>query len=131
MSSKQHDSSYLIANYCISLAAMVQVILARGVLIHVAALLDKAFQNKPTAELYFVMVMCPLCMNLVQVDLVFKHFCRSAAPVCLAAQCTQQSKPVIWSTGCLAACVGLKACLLAELHKNVHRCSQHSAEHSN
>ena len=44
-----------------------QVILGRGVLIHVAALLDNAFYGHPTALLYFVMVMCPLCMNLIQV----------------------------------------------------------------
>ncbi|DBA75969.1 TPA: hypothetical protein ACH3X2_008905 [Trebouxia sp. C0005] len=42
------------------------VILGRGVLIHVAALLDNLFYGHPTALLYFVMVMCPLCMNLVQ-----------------------------------------------------------------
>jgi len=44
-----------------------QVILGRGVLIHVAALIDHLFYGHPTALLYFVMVMCPLCMNLVQV----------------------------------------------------------------
>ena len=44
-----------------------QVILGRGVLIHVAALLDNLFYGHPTALLYFVMVMCPLCMNLIQV----------------------------------------------------------------
>ena len=44
-----------------------QVILGRGLLIHVAALLDNLFSGHPTALLYFVMVMCPLCMNLVQV----------------------------------------------------------------
>ncbi len=45
----------------------VQAILGRGILIHVAALLDNLFYGHPTALLYFVMVMCPLCMNLVQV----------------------------------------------------------------
>lgn len=53
-------------NQIVSTAAM-QVILSRGLLIHVAALLDKAFRGHPNALLYFVMVMCPLCMNLVQV----------------------------------------------------------------
>lgn len=42
------------------------VILTRSVLIHVAAVLDHLFRGHPTALLYFVMVMCPLCMNLVQ-----------------------------------------------------------------
>ena len=46
---------------------VLQVILARGILIHVAAVLDDLFHGHPTALLYFVMVMCPLCMNLVQV----------------------------------------------------------------
>ena len=50
-----------------SLRLSLQVILGRGVLIHVAALLDNLFYGHPTALLYFVMVMCPLCMNLVQV----------------------------------------------------------------
>lgn len=42
------------------------VILGRGILIHVAAVLDRLFYGHPTALLYFVMVMCPLCMNLIQ-----------------------------------------------------------------
>ena len=96
-SGTQCHSNHACTVYCISLPALVQVILARGVLIHVAALLDKAFRGKPTSELYFVMVMCPLCMNLVQVDLVSKQVCRSAASVSLAEQCIQQSEPVISS----------------------------------
>lgn len=59
-----------------------QVILGRGILIHVAALLDKTFRGHPNALLYFVMVMCPLCMNLVQVS----HACHKLVQyVCMAS----------------------------------------------
>ena len=44
-----------------------QVIAAKAVLVHVAEVLDSAFSGHPTLLLFFVMIMCPLCMNLLQV----------------------------------------------------------------
>lgn len=44
-----------------------QVIAAKAVLVHVAEALDSAFSGHPTLLLFFVMAMCPLCMNLLQV----------------------------------------------------------------
>ncbi|KAK9866951.1 hypothetical protein WJX84_004349 [Apatococcus fuscideae] len=42
------------------------VIAAKELLVDAARLLDAAFAGHPTALLYFVMVMCPLFMNLIQ-----------------------------------------------------------------
>jgi hypothetical protein len=44
-----------------------QVIAAKAVLVHVAGVLDRAFNGHPMLLLFFVMIMCPLCMNLLQV----------------------------------------------------------------
>ena len=44
-----------------------QVVVARSVLHHVAALLDHVFAGRPTAELFAVMIFGPLLMNMVQV----------------------------------------------------------------
>ncbi|GAB4815021.1 hypothetical protein N2152v2_002067 [Parachlorella kessleri] len=43
------------------------VILLGRVLGHVAEALDDAFRGHPTLLLYFVMICCPLCMNMIQV----------------------------------------------------------------
>ena len=44
-----------------------QVIAAKAVLVHVTEVLDSAFSGHPTLLLFLVMIMCPLCMNLLQV----------------------------------------------------------------
>lgn len=86
----------------------VQVILGRGFLIHVAAVLDHLFRGHPTALLYFVMVMCPLCMNLVQVwyCLHFVHCCLPLLPVTHA----QQS----WLQRCIRSCTVLAQALVQD-----------------
>lgn len=43
-----------------------QVVLLSPLLVHVASLLDAAFSGQPNALLAFVMVVCPLLMNMVQ-----------------------------------------------------------------
>lgn len=44
-----------------------QVLILRSSLVHVARLLDLIFDSRPLALLYFVMICCPLLMNLLQV----------------------------------------------------------------
>ena len=48
-----------------------QVVMGHKVLVDAARVLDAAFAGHPTALLYFVMVMCPLFMNLTQVAIVY------------------------------------------------------------
>ena len=43
-----------------------QVIGARAGLVHIAQAVDSAFAGHSTALLFFVMIMCPLLMNLLQ-----------------------------------------------------------------
>lgn len=45
----------------------VVVITARRALTGIARLLDTAFRGRPTAQLFAVMIMCPLAMNMIQV----------------------------------------------------------------
>lgn len=45
-----------------------QVFMLRGLLIHIARALDSVFRGHPFALLYFVMLCCPLLMNLLQVN---------------------------------------------------------------
>lgn len=52
------------------------MVLAQRWLQRVAHLLDAAFEGRPTAELFTVMICCPLLMNMVQVR---------ASPLCLLA----------------------------------------------
>ena len=54
-------------NRTADLERCLQVVSAQALLVHAARLLDTAFAGHPTALLYFVMVMCPLFMNLTQV----------------------------------------------------------------
>lgn len=44
--------------------------MAKGPLHHVAALLDRLFAGRPTAELFAVMIFGPLLMNMVQVRVI-------------------------------------------------------------
>ena len=48
-------------------AGGMQVIALKAELIHVAALLDRLFAGHPVSLLLFVMICCPLIMNLFQV----------------------------------------------------------------
>ena len=48
--------------------ARLQVVSARGGLAAIAVQLDRAFTGHPNVELYAVMIMCPLLMNMVQVS---------------------------------------------------------------
>lgn len=50
-------------------AAVLQVVLLGTMLIHIAQGLDAAFAGHPTLLLFFVMICCPLCMNMIQVGL--------------------------------------------------------------
>ena len=43
------------------------VVSAQALLTGVARLLDRQFQGHPTLELFTVMIMCPLLMNMLQV----------------------------------------------------------------
>ena len=49
----------------------VQVITAKPVLLPLANILDKLFRGHPVLLLYFVMIMCPLVMNVIQVRTPF------------------------------------------------------------
>ena len=51
-----------------------------------ARLLDSAFAGHPTALLYFVMVMCPLFMNLAQVQLHLPVVSGDQCFICLFLQ---------------------------------------------
>eukprot|EP00884_Botryococcus_braunii_P004807 jgi/Botrbrau1/14327/Bobra.0287s0019.1 len=54
---------------CVILARVVcggLVVGGQGVLVRVAAVLDQGFRGHPVALLFFVMIMCPLFMNLFQ-----------------------------------------------------------------
>ncbi len=53
---------------------LVQVISGQALLVEAARLLDSAFAGHPTLELYFVMLVCPLLMNLIQVQLSLSPF---------------------------------------------------------
>ena len=44
-----------------------QVFASRALLIHIAKALDAIFRGHPIAMLYFVMICCPLLMNILQV----------------------------------------------------------------
>lgn len=61
-------------------ASSTQVIGAKPVLLPVASVLDVVFQGHPVLLLYFVMIMCPLVMNIIQV-------CPSCK-ILLPSQCT-------------------------------------------
>jgi hypothetical protein len=51
----------------------VQVVLLQRWLQRVAQLLDGVFMGRPTAELFTVMICCPLLMNMVQVRTCALH----------------------------------------------------------
>lgn len=53
-----------------TLMRILQVILFRSLLIHLASLLDAIFRGHPVALLFFVMICCPLLMNIFQVWLL-------------------------------------------------------------
>ena len=46
---------------------VLQVIAAKAVLLPLARVLDNVFWGHPVLLLYFVMIMCPLVMNIIQV----------------------------------------------------------------
>lgn len=65
-----------------------QVLLLGGLLAGTAGLLDRAFDGQPAMLLFFVMVACPLAMNLIQVlDL---PVCHVAADPAGAIGCDRQ-----------------------------------------
>ena len=75
-------------------AFFAQVAAAHKPLSRVAALLDKAFAGHTTAELFSVMICCPLLMNLVQVS-VYDRVTRSKQQIeLLTVQCP---KPTLLS----------------------------------
>ena len=47
---------------------MTQVIACKSILVPVAHVLDVIFQGHPNLLLFFVMIMCPLTMNILQVS---------------------------------------------------------------
>ena len=47
---------------------MMQVIACKSILVPVAHVLDVIFQGHPNLLLFFVMIMCPLTMNVLQVS---------------------------------------------------------------
>lgn len=44
-----------------------QIFLLEDALLHIAHVLDVVFHGNPTGQLYFVMIACPLAMNVLQV----------------------------------------------------------------